>query len=88
LNIVQSLFFMDVDKDVALDRFVNAGPFHFSRLEYYVSVGQNYRLAPGAQAVQDSQSQSISRLTSLPEAVRSNAGDCAAPNSKVVFACA
>jgi len=38
LNVIQRFFLMDVNEEMASDRFVNSGPHHFPRLEYHVAV--------------------------------------------------
>src|ERR1035437_9603971 len=43
LHIVQFQFLVDIDQDVALEEFVQAGPVHLARLKHDISVAQNHR---------------------------------------------
>ena len=46
LDIIQRLFFVNVDEHVAFHRFGDAGAFDLARLKNHVAVREDYRLPP------------------------------------------
>ena len=48
LDIIQRLFFVNVDEHVAFHRFGDAGAFDLARLKNHVAVREDYRLSPRA----------------------------------------